>query len=203
MSATEIARIATVLQAPPLPSVKPQTQGRKVRTLCANCKFERLGVFYDSALMDATSQVSRALATLTAVPSTLSVSLDAGAIARAVLAHSLASTRPSRRSKPLTAHLTAFIRDASAPFPAELDLYCWVYPYPWPVIRRESSVWALTYFPLGFLATWQQPPPPNRILLNLTTEADGSMNASARVGLSLTNLPPADFPATPATANAD
>lgn len=194
LSQAEIARIAHVLQVPPATPRRPLHLPRTYRTLCTDCKHQRLGVHYDSALMDATSQVSRALATLTTPPATLTITLNPGAVTRAVLAHSLAANH-QHQSDTLTAQLSAFILNDDAAFPTELDLYCWIYPYPQRLRHHETGtcVWALKYFPLGFLATWQQPPPVQN-LANLTDYSGDANTRRVTLLLPLTNLPPADFP---------
>lgn len=190
LSQAEITCIAQILQVPPATRHHPLRPPSTYRTLCGDCKHQRLSVHYDSALMDATNQVSRALTALTTPASTLTVTLDPGAVARAVIAHSLAANRP-RRSDTRNAQLSTFILDAHAAFPTELDLYCWIYPYPRRVIHheRDTGVWIVKYFPLGFLITWQQPPPTQN-LANLTDYSGDT----ATVSLMLTDLPSADFP---------
>lgn len=193
---------------------RPKKSGRfsqngvKYRTLCAKCNNERLGLFYDPTLISLARDVRVYLESSLHLPSTLPVKIQPNRLVRCVVGHLLAHGVAEHRNGTLIGDLTDYFLDETAPFPPNLKLYYWVYPYNDQVIVKGAALsvhyWnsfavfmLLKFFPLSFFVVVDEPSewkiPFGRLDSLLTTGIDDE----AVIYIDFTALPPQRWPEAP------
>ncbi|MCR4345817.1 MAG: hypothetical protein NUV55_01230 [Sulfuricaulis sp.] len=142
--------------------------GVKYRTLCARCNNTLLGANYDPAFIDFTSQIGAFLKSSLALPPTMNVKAKPQKIMRSVLGHISAQGVDRYKKGPNTEPLRDYILDPSAPLPAAINIYYWIYPFQRQVLVRDCAlsdlkvgqpvvIWLMKFFPVTFMVTWNEP----------------------------------------------
>lgn len=194
---------------------RPQTSRRlaqdgvKFRSLCPDCNNRRLGTKYDPELIKFPNQVTSFLKTSVILPSIVEAQIRPGCVARAVLGHLLAIGVCRRARGEVGNKVVDFFLDPLLPFPDDMNIYCWLYPYHRQVLIRDAGkfsshlsatftvMWVMKYFPLGFMVTWSQPKALSFDLINLKDYALLSGGVDVDVPIRLRGLPGINFPEKP------
>lgn len=184
--------------------------GVKYRTLCAKCNNERLGLHYDPVLIQLAKDVRTYLESALLLPSSMQVTVKQNRLVRCVVGHLLAHGVGEHRNGAMIENLTDYFLDEDAPFPANLKLYYWVYPYNDQVIVKGAALsvhyfnsfavfMLLKFFPLSFFIVLDEPNnwsiPFERLDSVLTTLIDDEV----KININFKNIPPQRWPEAPGT----
>ncbi|MGH8536216.1 MAG: hypothetical protein ACREXM_07055 [Gammaproteobacteria bacterium] len=113
----------------PKRSTRFSQDGVKYRTLGKKCNSERLGLGYDPTLVSLSNNVRAYLESVLHLPSEMRTKTKPNRLVRCVVGHILAHGVGEHRAGTMIERLTDYFLDESLPFPEELKLYYWVYPY--------------------------------------------------------------------------
>jgi hypothetical protein len=182
--------------------------GMGFRSLCPHCNNELLGAKYDPALIHFSNSIAQCLKSALALPEVITVAAKPGYVARALLGHLMAIGIERRQKGTAGEAAVKFFLDDNEPLPEGLDIYYWVYPYRRQIAIRDASMsahywqgltvfWALKYFPLGFLVTWDKDPNVRIRLSSLRDYMVGGGSAATELPVAFTQLPRPDFPEGP------
>ena len=150
-------------------STRYAQRGVKYRTLCGQCNNERLGHRYDPTLIALARDVRRLLESKLLLPPQIEVITKPNRLLRSVIGHLLAFGVGQHRDGGAINGLTDFFLDESGPFPADIKLYYWLYPFNDQVLIRHAGVsfhyranfapfMLLKFFPLAFFLVINEPP---------------------------------------------
>jgi len=183
--------------------------GVKYRSICRACNGDLLGAAYDPHLIKFCRDVDVAFRNRLYLPQDFE--LLPNRVFRSVVGHLLAHGVGLHRKGPLPAAKSDYFLAPSQAFPAELRLYCWLYPYHRQVMGRWMSRifdnrWKETpfvfsiakYFPVAWLcASGDLPPyiPPG--VVRVDTLSTGSIDDLATITLNPSDVPPPDWPEAP------
>jgi len=212
-----VARVSQVLMlniVDLLSVQKPKKSGRisqngvKYRTLCGKCNNERLGLRYDPVLIALAKDVRAYLESALHLPSAMHVTVKQNRLVRCVVGHLLAHGVDEHRNGSMIENLTDYFLDESAPFPANLKLYYWVYPYNDQVIVKGAALsvhyWnsfavfmLLKFFPLSFFIVLDEPAEWRIPFGRLDSTLTASIDDEVVIDINFANLPPQRWPEAP------
>ena len=184
-------------------------KGVKYRSICAKCNNERLGLHYDPVLIAFCKQVHSALTTR--VHLSVEVQVQQNRLFRAVLGHLLAHGLEQHRLGSFSSQKTDYFLDPTAAFPADLKLYCWVYPYKAQVVARglasifdfrfrtEPFVFSIMkFFPVAWLcSTAELPDHASGRVTRVDQLSTCDIDDYATIILNPSNLPSPRWPEAP------
>lgn len=153
---------------PPKRPGRVSQNGVKYRTLCGRCNNTLLGIEYDPEFIKFVNGIGLALRTRLALPRALIYRIKPQRIMRALLGHMSAQGVGRYMKGELTEPIRDYILDPNLPLPPGIKIYCWPYPYSRQITVRDFaftdlhigapvSCWFLKFFPVGFIATFNEP----------------------------------------------
>jgi len=192
----------------PSKSTRYSQNGVKYRTLCKKCNNERLGLGYDPTLISLANDVRAFLESSLHLPTEMHIPTKPNRLVRSVVGHLLAHGVDEHRNGTMIERLTDYFLDESLPFPPELKLYYWIYPYNDQVIVKGAGVslhyWnsfavfmLLKFFPLSFFFVLDEPPEWRIPFVRLDTLLTDRIDDEFDVSVSFTGLPPQRWPEAP------
>ena len=182
--------------------------GVKYRTLCSACNGQRLGLRYDPVLIALSNAVRSCFDSPVHLPVKLDFLTKPNRLVRSVVGHLLAHGVGEYRNGTMIEDLTDYFLDEKCPFPANINLYYWVYPYNDQVVVKGAALspfyWnsfavfmLLKFFPLGFCFIVDEPDawrlPLNRLDVLLSSNVDDEVD----IPVEFTNVPPQRWPEAP------
>lgn len=184
-------------------------RGVKYRSICAKCNNELLGHDYDPTLISFCKAVHAALADRVYLPSVFRVQQNR--LFRSIIGHLLAHGLNLHRMGPFSSQKTDYFLDPSLPFPADLRLYCWIYPYKVQVVARgigsifdfrfkqEPSVFSVVkFFPVAWMCSNADlPPQALSQIVRVDQLSSGDIDDYAEIALSPSNIPHPRWPEAP------
>jgi len=195
----------------PKKSARLSQNGVKYRTLCAKCNNKRLGLGYDPTLIALANDVRAYLESSLHLPTEMRLKTKPNRLVRSVVGHLLAHGVGEHRNGSMIDNLTDYFLDEELPFPQNLKLYYWVYPYNDQVIVKGAGMsvhygnsfavfMLLKFFPISFFFVLDEPSewriPYNRLDTMLSTAIDDE----SVISINFTNLPPQRWPEAPGKA---
>lgn len=172
VSGMRMHQLIEVLGAGRVPPHGRQAQGGvKYRSICARCNNRLLGTEYDPELIRLAVEIDRFLSALrvgVVVPSHTQVRVRSQRLARAVAGHVLAAAIQRPATGAFDQPLANYFLDPKLPFPSDLSLSYWLYPFRQQVVVRDGVIIStriseskatptyfmlLNFYPLAFLLT--------------------------------------------------
>lgn len=192
----------------PNKSTRFSQDGVKYRTLCAKCNNERLGRGYDPTLISLTNDIRVYLESALHLPAEMRIPIKPNRLVRCVVGHLLAHGVGEHRNGTIMERLTDYFLNESLPFPEELKLYYWVYPFNDQVIVKGAGVslhyWnsfavfmLLKFFPLSFFFVFDEPPVWKLPFERLDTMLTNRIDDEFIISVNFTGLPPQRWPEAP------
>lgn len=184
-------------------------RGVKYRSICAKCNNELLGQAYDPVLISFYKDVHSSLSDRIYV--SIDVMVQQNRLFRSVVGHLLAHGVGQHRTGPFQSQLNDYFLDASAVFPPNLRLYCWVYPYKAQVVARglasifdfrfksESLIFSiLKFFPVAWMcSTADLPEYVSDQVIRVDHISTANLNDHATITLNPSNIPHSRWPEAP------
>lgn len=182
--------------------------GVKYRTLCGRCNSTLLGTDYDPEFIAFVNDVGSALRTSLALPSVISFKIKPQRVMRSLLGHMSAQGVGRYRKGKSTELLRDYILNPELPLPDNIKIYCWPYPYSRQVIVRDCALtdlrlndplicWFLKFFPVGFMATFDEKPGYNLPGIELSRWRAASINEEISIPFELRPVPHQFWPEAP------
>lgn len=191
----------------PSKSTRFSQDGVKYRTLCGKCNSELLGLNYDPALVTLANNVRTYLDSALHLPAETGFKTKPNRLVRSVVGHLLAHGIGEHRNGLIIGRLTDYVLDDCLPFPEELKLYYWVYPYNDQVTIKCASVshyWdsfavimLMKFFPLSFFFVLDEPTDWRIPFRRLDTMLSTRIDEEATISINFTDLPPQRWPEAP------
>jgi hypothetical protein len=153
--------------------IRISQNGVKFRTLCSQCNNVRLGQKFDPALNHFSRKVAPIIRSRSQIvlPPKVEIQIQPQRVARSIVGHLLAVGIRENMSDPLVSApmpdlMRQYFLDETTDFPANLNLYFWIYPVKRQVILRGVGILSgnqivvgdfIKYFPFSFWLTHQAP----------------------------------------------
>lgn len=193
---------------PPRRSGTISQNGVKYRTLCGRCNNSLLGREYDPEFIAFVNGIGAALRTSIKLPNVVTYKLKPQRVMRALLGHMSAQGVGRYLKGPETEPLRNYILDPALSLPNSIKVYCWPYPYSRQVIVRDCGLmdirsgqhvicWLLKFFPVGFLATFDQKPGYRFHGIELSRWRSVGIDEDASIPFALTPVPHQFWPEAP------
>ena len=119
---------------------KEYQSGIKFRSLCSECNNHLLGINYDTALADFTTQIMNVLQSESSVPGCVYIRVKVNRLSRAVCGHILAAKNYYEKDCLVDKQLREYVLNPTAFPPEDFSLLYWVYIYSTIAILRDVVV---------------------------------------------------------------
>ena len=193
---------------PPKKSKTISQNGVKYRTLCGRCNNTLLGTEYDPSFIAFVKEIGVALRSPLLLPDVLTYNIKPQRVMRALLGHMSAQGVGRYKKGTLTESLRDYILNTELPLPDPIKIYIWPYPYSRNVIVRDFAIldlkvgesvncWFLKFFPIGFLATFDEKPGYQFPGTELSLWRSASIDQEATVPFILRPVPNQFWPEAP------
>lgn len=182
--------------------------GVKFRTLCGRCNNELLGSHYDLELIRFVNSVGTILQSSPQLRPRIYVAAIPQKVMRAIVGHILAFGLDRRANGPFEIAMAEYFLDDTRSLPRDMKLYYWVYPHQSQIIVRDAVLTSLRvkepvifkllkFFPLAFLATWEEPPGYNFNFEDLTKFGSCALNDEFPIVIDTQAMPDMQWPEAP------
>lgn len=144
--------------------------GVSFRSLCARCNNSILGGACDKQIGDISEKISNHLESKIILPRNqdLVIPCYPQKLSRAVLGHLKAVGIERYKMGKGTEEFREYLMDSTKPLPEFINIYYWVFPFNKHVVIRDAGMtdlkinepvtfWAMKFYPLAFLVTFDEP----------------------------------------------
>lgn len=184
-------------------------RGVKYRSICAICNNERLGSYYDPTLVAFCRDVQTAITQRLYAPTDIRVQQNR--LFRSIIGHLLAHGLNTHRTGTLVSSKTDYFLDPTLPFPDDLRLYCWVYPYrPQVVARGLGTIFdfsvardpvvcsIMKFFPIAWMCSvGDLPAMEAETVMRVDNLATAQIDDHADIVIYPSRIPPSRWPEAP------